>query len=491
MGIIAKQSIKGSAYTYAGAIVGFINTGLLMPNFFDKKEVGLVFLLIAITLIFSQFANLGFPYVNTRFFPFFRNKKKHNNGILTLGVFVTFCGIFISLAVFYFMRYYFVSDDYDSSGILAQNIYYVPILIIFTTFFSFFDSYAKSLFDAVIGIFLRDFLVKLLNFITIILFIYHFIDFEKFVLLYVFSYISPFFIILITLIIRKQIFFNLPDKDLLKKYKNEIIKVAVFGVVSGFSGIAIMNIDKAMVTDFIGIDEMGVYAVCFYFGVLISLPAKPLRKIASIIIAEAWKKNNKDEISSVYRKSISNLVLIGVFIYVEVVINIDNIFEIIPDYISGRNIILLIGAAYLIDMFSGTSAIIISSSRYYKVHAYVMLITIVLVIVTNLVFIPMWQLVGAAFASLITIIIASFIRFMFLLKKFNLQPYFYKHFLIIGIGAFMLVINFYIPKVENIIFDIFIRSSLIGISFICLSYFLKVSPDANNFYISILKKLRK
>jgi O-antigen/teichoic acid export membrane protein len=374
---------------------------------------------------------------------------------------------------------------------LNENISYIPILIFFTTFFTFFDSYAKSLFDAVIGTFLRDFLVKFLNLLLIILYIYGFIDFEKFVLFYVLIYISPLIIILLILIKRKQIYFILPNKKLLKKYKNEIIKVAIFGVVSGFSGIAVMNIDKAMVTDYIGIDEMGVYAVSFYFGVLISLPGKPLRKISSIILAEAWKNNNINEIMTVYRKSISNLLLIGTLIYVGIIINIDNIFKIIPDYISGKNVILLIGGAYLVEMFSGTSAIIIASSKYYKVHAYIMLLTIGLVVITNLLFIPIWHLSGAAFASFITIVIASLIRYVFLLNKFKLQPYFYKHFIIIGIGGLMIIINYFIPKSNNFIIDILIRSSIISLLFIYLSYVFKVSSDANKLLQVLFQKFRK
>ena len=59
MGLIARQSIKGSIYTYAGALLGFVNAGLLMPKFFKTEEVGLVNLLIAVTLIFSQLGSFG------------------------------------------------------------------------------------------------------------------------------------------------------------------------------------------------------------------------------------------------------------------------------------------------------------------------------------------------------------------------------------------------------------------------------------------------
>ncbi|NPA44732.1 MAG: polysaccharide biosynthesis protein, partial [Chlorobi bacterium] len=222
--------------------------------------------------------------------------------------------------------------------------------------------------------------------------------------------------------------------------------------------------------------------------VLISLPSRPLRKISSIFLAEAWKKNNIEEVNTVYKKSISTLFLIGTLIYVGIIINLDNIFEIIPKYESGRNVIILIGAAYLVDMLSGTSASIISNSKHYKVLGYIMMATVGLVIITNIIFIPIWQLTGAAFASFITIVIAFFMRFLFLYFKYKLQPYFYKHFLILIIGALMLVVNYFIPENNNFILDIIIRSSVITVLFISLSYFLKISEDANKLINLILSK---
>jgi len=448
-------------------------------------------LLIAIALMFSQFANLGFTNVNTRIFPFFRNSKKKHNGIMMLGVFVTLIGIVISLLVFYIIQFYFISEDYDSSGMLAKNIYYIPILIFFTTFFTFFDSYTKSLFDSVIGTFLRDFLVKFLNLLLIVSYIYGFVDFENFILYYVVIYISPLVLILLVLIKRKQLFFEFPNKELIKKYKSEIFKVALFGVISGFSGIAVMNIDKAMITDFVSLDAMSVYAVCFYFGFLISLPSKPLRKISSIILAEAWKKNNMVEIMLIYRKSISNLLLIGTLIYVGLIINLDNIFMIIPDYSIGRNVIIIIGVAYLIEMLSGTAAVIIGSSPYYRVQAYSMFLTIALVIATNLIFIPQYQITGAALASFITLFTANLFRFLFLRIKYKLQPYIFKHFMILLIGVFVIGINYFIPKSNNYIIDILVRSSIVSILFIVISYFTKVSEDANELLNNIVSKVIK
>ena len=50
MGIIARQTIKGSVYSYLGAAIGFINVGLIMPQIFSTEQIGLTNLLIAVVI---------------------------------------------------------------------------------------------------------------------------------------------------------------------------------------------------------------------------------------------------------------------------------------------------------------------------------------------------------------------------------------------------------------------------------------------------------
>ncbi|MHA1695338.1 MAG: hypothetical protein ACTSUG_08765 [Candidatus Helarchaeota archaeon] len=48
MGIIQKQTIKGTIYTYLGVALGFVNIGLLTPKIFSTDQIGLTNILVAI-----------------------------------------------------------------------------------------------------------------------------------------------------------------------------------------------------------------------------------------------------------------------------------------------------------------------------------------------------------------------------------------------------------------------------------------------------------
>lgn len=490
MGIIAKQSIKGSFYIYAGAVLGFINTGLLMPKFFATNQVGLINLLIAITIIFSQFGNLGFTGVITRLFPYFRDKQKKHNGILTFGIIVSSIGFFIVLILFFLLRDYLIHSNAGKSNLLAANINYIPVLSFFFIFFTLFDNYNKVLLDAVLGIFLREFLVRLLNLLIILLFVFNYINFSSFILAYTVIFSLPTLILVFVLVKRKVFYFGKINKEILIELKPEILKTAGFWIIAGFTSTAVQAIDKYMINYYLGLGAVGIYSVTFYFGVLVSMPSRAINKISSIIVSESWKRNDLKTIADIYKKSSLNMFIIGILLVVGIWANIDNIFEIIPKYIEGKYVILFSSLLNLLNMSSGISSVIIANSKYYRINAYIMIITLVNIVISNIIFINLWGLKGAAFASLLSITISIFLRLIFLYKKFKLQPYSFAHLKIIVISAFVFFINLYLPKMHTFYIDILIRSSLITVVFACLIFFSNVSEDANNLVYMVFQKIK-
>ncbi len=490
MGVIAKQSVLGSIYTYAGAAVGFVSTGLLMPAFFSEEQVGLVNLLIAISLMFSQIGGLGFVGVITLLFPYFRNVEKKHNGILTLGFMFSIVGFLVVLIAFYFLKPYLIQSNYEKSILLEENIFYVPILFFFTILFSLFDTYNKVLYDTISGTFVKELLIRLFNLVLIVLFIFEIITFPQFVLLYVISNITPAIVLFVVIVLRKNLFLGKISKELWQTHKIKIFKIALAWVIAGFSGIAIMNIDKFMVNYYLGLKAAGIYSISFFFGVLIIMPSRALRKISSIVIAGAWKKNDLETISKVYYKSSINLLLIALFIFFGIWLNIDNIFRIIPKYSSGKHVVLFIALANVIDMASGVSTVIITNSKYYRVGAYLMLFTIIVVVFFNILLIPSFGITGAALASLFAIFAVYFIRFIFILKQFKLQPYNINHVKIIILAITSYGIAYFIPLFSNLYIDVVIRSMGLIIIFGSLTYISKASDDFQVIVMKVLSKIK-
>ncbi len=491
MGIIIRQSIKGTIYTYLGAILGLINMAFLLPSMVEPEVVGLVTLIISYASIFSQFSSLGFTSVTTRMFTYFRNRNKQHNGFFFLLLVVGLSGFLISFIAFKLFKPILIEDSLEKSALLVDYLYYILPLVFFQLFFSLFDNYYKVLYNATFGTFTKEFLLRLMVTICILLYFYKIISFDQFVLYYLIAFASPTIFIFFKLLIEKEIILK-PDFSLLdKKMIKTIASVAFFGIILSFSGVAAQQIDRLMINSYLGLELAGIYAIVFYFGTIILMPNKSLHKISSVIIADAWKNNDLKEIRMIYSKSCMNQLIIGVLLFIGIWGNVHNIFQILPEaYESGKYVIFFIGLFGLVKMSRGVSDSIIANSKYYRYLSYFMLIYILAIVASNYFLIPEYGMTGAAIASLIAVFLFSLMKFLFLLFKYKLQPYNYKYLLVLATGILTYYLATLIPVIEYYILDIIIRSTFMAIVFSVIILLLKVSKDANAIFILVLKFIK-
>ena len=138
-----------------GVVLGFVTTGLLYPFVLTADEVGLIRILVSYSVLFAQFAALGFNGITVRYFPYFRDYKKGHNGFLNLGLITTILGFIVSILIFLSLKNYLIESSSEKSALFVIYINYIIPLIFIQLFFSFFDTYLSSLYRAVEGIILN------------------------------------------------------------------------------------------------------------------------------------------------------------------------------------------------------------------------------------------------------------------------------------------------------------------------------------------------
>ncbi len=490
MGIIQKQSISGTIYSYIGVGLGFLTTAILYPRIFSTEEVGLLRILVSYAILFSQFAGLGVTSITVKIFPYFRDQAKKHYGYLGLALLITFVGLIIAISSFILLKESILDGKDGQNDLFSDYFYYIIPLIIFTLLFNVFDTYYRVLYNAVKGIIYKEVVQRVLIIIIVALYFFKVVDFHYAVILYCIALISPSFLLLLSLIYNKQLFIS-PDFNFLnKKLINEIALVGFFGIVSSYSGVLVMMIDTIMVEKLMGLSAAGIYSVTFFFGALILIPFRTMGKISAVIISDAWKENDISAISNIYKKSCISLSVLGLLLLIGVWGNIDNIYHILPEeYISGKYVILIIGLANLIDISLGVSSQIIANSKHYRFLSYFLIIYATLIIVTNIILIPIYGIIGAAIATLISKLIYTLIKYIFLNHKYKLQPFSLKTVLLYLIGIMAYGISLLLPEQSNYIVDIILRSSLITIVFMLPVYYFKISVDINSKIESSLKKI--
>jgi len=182
--------------------------------------------------------------------------------------------------------------------------------------------------------------------------------------------------------------------------------------------------------------------------------------------------------------------IFSALLFIGIWANIDNIFFVLKDaYAPGKFVIFWVCLGSFIDMSTGINNTIIATSKYYKAQSLFMAIFVVIVIVTNYLFIPIWGIVGAGIANAISLFLFNLMRWIFLWNKFNFQPFNFKFLLVILFAVLAFIPGYYLPAIKPFYVDIVVRSGIITVIFCLLVYFFKLSEDINSrvdVYLSLI-----
>lgn len=491
MGIVQKQTIRGTAWSYLGALLGFVNIILLSPKIFTTGEIGVVQLLLSFATMLSQFSGLGFTNVINRLFPWFREGRGTHHGFLGLSLVITLAGFIASLVFIKFYGPHFEQANMERSPLVAEYSFYLPALLLITLLFNLLDNYNKVLYDAVLGTFLREFLFRVFNLALICLFWAGIIDFDGYVFGYVVSQGIPLIIIFISLLIRGEISLKLEPGFITPQLKREIIILSLFGILTGISTVTLTTLDKLFINTYLGEAEVGIYSIASFFAVLITLPGRSVSKISIPFLAEAWKKDDLDTIDDLYVRSSISQYAVGLLIFIGLMVNLDNIFRLLPVAYSGSaTVIILISFGNLVSGSAGVNGVLLSTSSLYRYQTWLMFILIALFVLTSIIFIPLFGITGAALAAMISNIIYSMLGVLLTGRRFSLWPYRTVHLKMTLVGLAAMAAGYIMPQI-SLIPDILLRSFLVTVIYVAGVWFWKLSDDLTGVADSIMERFSK
>jgi len=480
VGVIQKQSISGVIWSYLGVGLGFLTTAILFTRFLSTEEIGLLRVLVSYSAVLAMFGSLGMNIVTVKMFPLFRDEKAKHQGFLGLSLIVVFAGFVLSAIIYIFLKNYLIDNTREGSALFIPYFYTVIPLSFFSILFGILDSYYRMLFNSVKGIAFKEVYQRVVIIIILLMFFFSMIKFTAFVWLYVLAFAIPPVLFLFTLV-REKKFFIVPRFTFMDSgIRKSMISVAFFGILSNFSGLLVQTIDTIMIDKILGLSLTGIYAISFFFGTIILIPMRSMGKIGTVVISEAWKKNDLKTVSEVYKKSSITLSVVGVLFFIGIWGNIDNVFQLIgQEYSEGRYVIFFIALANLTEVFVGMGGHIIVNSKYYKWQTYLLVIFSIIIVITNIIFIPIYGIVGAALASFISKFIFALMKYLFLYKKFGLQPLVPAHLLLIVIAVAAWYLSTLVPTAPNYLLDIVLRSAIITMLFMVPVYYFRISGDLN------------
>ena len=496
MGIVIRQSIKATVANYVAVVLGYLNLGYFFPKLFSTEQIGLISFILGTSTLLISFFQLGSPSAIIKFYPEVKEKNQEKD-FLKFTLFIPLLLFIVLFSILALISPYIFNQFYSESPLIKEYFILIPILSLCMGFSGIFTAHCNSLLRIVIPTIIEKFLTRLLVFIMILLVLFYSLDFNSFTYGYVIIYA-------VCLILTVVYFFVIKPKNshskalkISSKFKKNATKFGAISFLTIVGGRIVENIDIIMISSMIDLSSAGIYKIAFYIGGVIMIPLSTIGQISSPLFAQFWNKKQYHKINQLYKKASINLILIGGILFTGILINLDNIFEVMPNGETYKKdgfwIILIIAGGKMINMGMSLNGHLLQNSKYYYINTYSILILGALTIITNYIFIPMegpfGGIIGAAIASSLSLVLFNLFKFGFILVKFKMSPFSSKTIpaTIILISLFFL--NLLIPKLSNVFLDIFIRSSVISILFLLTTYFLHISADANKLIEVYLKKI--
>jgi O-antigen/teichoic acid export membrane protein len=401
-------------------------------------------------------------------------------------------GLIISLGGLALLEPWIIKESSEKSALFTEYFKLIFPLVIFQLIFANLDNYYTQLYNSTFAIFLRELVQRILIILSILAFYFGLINFSQFVYLFVIMVSLPTLLLIIQIYRDHELRINPSLKYIDSSLKKEIIEVSLYSILTSFTGVIILNIDSIMLSFMVGVAATGIYAINYFFGVLVKVPIKPMVKISNAIISESWKKNDLSNIRDIYEKSTISQMIIGSYLFLGVLINLDSIYQYLPaPYEQGKYVLIFIGLASWMEMVTGVSKSVIGTSPYYKVQSMAMVGLAVLVVSTNYIFIPKYGITGAGFASFLSLLFFNTFRYFFIWYKFGMQPYNYKHVLVILISLSLFGLSFLLPLTNNYLIDIPYRSLIITIIYAYTIYLLNISPEVNGMINKVIGMIKR
>ena len=478
MGIVVRQSFLNLISIGIAFLIGAVNTLYLYPTFLGSKLQGLIIALLAISNLLQPFISFGTQHAVIRYYSKY-TKKTDKDGLLTLSIIIPLVIVILFAPVFYAyydeIRQFLFQNDQS----LSQYAYVILFVAVSTSFFEVFYSWLRVKLKSVFGNFLKELYPRLLISFLLISYSYGVLDFENFVLFLIYGYYLRLLIIIIY-----SFYINKPRISLsFKSDFKEVFKYCLLIFLSGAASSIILDIDKSMLSSILTVENVAYYSVAVFIAAVIEIPGRAMFQILSPVVADAINKNHFKKLEGLLKKSSTNLVLVASLFFLLINLNLDDFYEMLNQdgYSIGIPIVIIVSFGKLYSMSIGCVNNIISNSKYYYYTFWFSLFSSVLAVLLNIYLITDYGIVGAAYATLIVIIIMNSLKLYLIKVKFNIHPYSKDTAKIIVLSIIGYIVFSNLKLDFQPVLNIIIKSSLILILYTLSAYIFRLSDDVNIF----------
>jgi O-antigen/teichoic acid export membrane protein len=498
MGQIRKQTILSSIVIYTGFLVGFLNTYLYVKNgTFTTEQYGLTRLITDLGITFCSFAALGVTSYIYKFYPYYKQNlpdKENDQAAISL-VIVTVGFILVALAAYYF-KPLFIRKFSERSKLFIDYYYWILPFTFGILYFSMLETFAWFVQKSILTNFLKEAGLRVLQLALILLYLFKAINFDAFIKLFSCLYIILFLVLIFNLYNSGNIHFNFKISVVTSKFFKKIALFVSFIYASLVINTVAQYIDAIVIASVSkgGLADVGVYTLAAFIATTIIVPQRSIISATVPVLSASWRSKNLTEISRIYSRTSINLLLIALFIFFMIWLNIQDLFKVLninKDFEAGRTVILLLGIKAIVDAGTGVNAQIIATSNFWRFEVLTGILLFSLCIPLNYILVKKMGINGSALSDLIAYSIYNAVRLFFIWKKFKLQPFTSKTLISIILVMIIYYLCYYLLRDYHNWTGIIIRSVLFTALFTVAAFVFKLTPDLMQLFDLVKSKLQK
>ena len=472
--------------TYAGFGIGAVNTIFLYTYFLSDTHYGLVNYLLSTANLMMPLLAFGVHNTLIKFYTSYddaQQQRRFMSMMLLLPLFVS-----VILGLFGVLAFHAIASFLTSKNKEVYDYIWTIYVISFAmAYFEVFYAWARVHLRSVFGNFLKEVFPRICITLLLLAVALEWIGVRGFI----FSLVGVYLLRMLLMALsaaksQKPVFeWGLPSG-----WKN-LLKYSALIIIGGSVAAVFLDIDKFMLNQYLDIKKIAYYSVAVYMAVVIAVPARALNQITYPLTSKLMNERNHRELAELYRKSSINLLLVSGLIFVLIMVNIEQLYALLNDsYREGIAVVFLISLAKLSDNLIGNNNAIIYNSNYYRMVLFFGLFLAVLIIALNMVFIPMWGITGAAFASLLAFLIYNASKLWYVKEKMGLFPLTRQTLKVLAILAVFLGLFYLWDFPFHPILNIVLKSAIVVPLYLFLVYALDISHEINEELDKYIKKGR-
>ncbi len=464
--------------------IGAINILFLFTNFVSDTYFGLITFIFSTANILMPLMAFGTHNTIVKFYSTFKTRQSQNSFLslmLLLPLVIIIPGIIITKLAFSFISDWISSEN----AIVKDYTWYIAISAIVFGYFEVFYAWSKVQLQSVFGNFMKEVFHRLCTSILLISLYFKYITVEQLVLGMVSVYVLRMVIMMVyAFSLRFPSFKRIRVSNI-----SAIIKYACLIIIAGSVANMILEIDKFMIGKYVVIENVAYYGVAIYIATVIGVPSRAMHQITYPLTAKLLNENSMVELKSLYQKSSLSLFIIGGFIFLLIILNINELYKLLPqDYSDGFIVVFVIGFSKLSDTLLGNNNSILFNSDYYRVVLLMGVFLAIMTVILNMYFIPNFGINGAAYATCIAMTLYNTIKIIFVRAKFKMQPFTSSTLktlsliIVCGFGFYFLNFNFH-PML-----NIIVKSLIVSISYGFFIYYFNISHDITSLINKLIKR---